>query len=79
MAARTINILGDTQKERWLNAIGIYETAIVANVQDARNDITQFVVDDESDWDFTSLDAARRITVDFADEMRRFVEGVYNG
>jgi hypothetical protein len=78
---KTVNILGDTAKEQWLNAINIYETCIYENVRSVRE-----TLDGLCNWDIegvcdecgycNSLDIAMRNTRNFADEMRRLVEGV---
>jgi len=67
---KTVNILGDTAKEQWLNAIGICDMAIEANINDAMmmahmgEDVTE------------PLEAALRVLGDYTSEMRRLVEGV---
>ena len=68
----TINILGDTPKQQWLSVINIYHLAIQANIDSAIN-----AAEDEFDRnELEALIKARDMIGDFADEMRRLVEGV---
>jgi len=80
-----INILGETPKEQWLNAIGIMELCIGSN---ARNvlDTMDGLCDrapmhdcDECDecGRCRSLEVVVEQTKVFADEMRRLVEGAF--
>ena len=72
--AVTVNILGDTPKEQWLNAIMIFEECIYGNMR-----IVNDFLEDEADNDILECcDIAMRNTRNFADEMRRLVEGVFN-
>ena len=75
-----INILGETPKQQWLNAIGIFELAIGSNL---RESVEYFEMngghDDEiEERNAEQLATAGRILGDFADEMRRLVEGVFD-
>lgn len=72
--SKTVNILGDTPKQQWLNAIMIYEECIYGNMR-----IVYDFLEDEADNDILECgDIAMRNTRNFADEMRRLVEGVFN-
>ena len=64
-----INLLGDTQKEQWLNAINIFELCIKSNCDKAYD----LAIDPQQ---IACIDTAIDITGKFADEMRRLVEGV---
>lgn len=70
----TVNILGETQKEQWLNAIMIYEECICANMRT----VYDFLEDEADGRELDCFGVAMRTTKDFADEMRRLVEGVFN-
>lgn len=78
MGNKTVNILGDTPKQQWLNAIMIFEECIYENVRSVRHALDW----DSSDLDWESeiedLTIAMRNTRNFADEMRRLVEGVFD-
>ena len=82
---KTINILGDTQKEQWLSAINILSFAIVGNIdhaiemrlQEEPSCIYFDALGDEDDEVFESLERAKRMCGEFADEMRRLVDGVF--
>lgn len=78
--ANTVNILGDTPKQQWLNAIMIFETCIYENTRMARDGVRDgFGYElDEGEQVFEWLDIAMRNTKNFADEMRRLVEGVFD-
>ena len=81
--ANTVNILGDTPKQQWLNAIGIMEFALESNIDNARwycsNAKTEFcdeLCDPEDNEGVESGCAAKRVLKVGADEMRRLVEAV---
>ena len=44
---KTVNILGDTAKEQWLNVIGIYELCICENIKS----VVKAFEHDNSDFD----------------------------
>lgn len=71
----TVNILGDTAKKQWLNAIDIYSLAIGANVETALNKL-------DEGWDAEEmrepLEAALRVLDSYTQEMKRLVEGVFD-
>ena len=70
--AETVNILGETQKEQWLNAINIYSMVVESNMVAAKFELP-------SDGDaYHGLCVASNTLKDFADEMRRLVEGVFD-
>ena len=71
-----INILGDTPKQQWLNAIMIFETCIYENVRTVHED-AEFAFGCGADGYYKNLEIAMRTTKDFADEMRRLVEGTF--
>ena len=75
---KTVNILGDTPKQQWLNAITIFETCIYENVRAVRHDLDWYDRDFDDDSGVERLDIAMRETRNFADEMRRLVEGVFD-
>lgn len=77
---KTINILGDTPKQQWLNAIMIFEECIYGNVRNAYDGaLNGFGYDEEEDERiFDQLEIAMRETRNFAAEMRRLVEGVFD-
>ena len=80
-----INILGDTPKEQWLNAINIFELCIGANAKNVL-DSMDGICDRKPNRDVEeceecgrchSLEVVVEQTKVFADEMRRLVEGVF--
>ena len=85
--AKTVNILGDTPKEQWLNAIMIFEECICGNARIVREGLDEQCNGDldccdcnEKNWDgdcpySRSADVVIEQTKVFADEMRRLVEG----
>lgn len=75
-----INILGETPKQQWLSAIKIFELAIGSNMDAS---IAYFesnggYEDSIEERNAEQLKTANRILGDFAGEMRRLVEGVFN-
>ena len=74
--SRTVNILGDTPKEQWLNAIGICDMAIYANVDEARKHLVEGFSEDD-DAVLECLKAIERVLANYTTEMRRLVEGVF--
>ena len=75
--SKSINILGDTPKEMWLSAIMIFEMAITSNVRYVQDEIDHGAEDPLGAESHECLDRALKQTRDFADEMRRLVEGVF--
>ena len=75
---KTINILGDTPKQQWLNAIMIFEECIYGNVRIVHDVLAADMSDFDWDGELENLDIAMRNTRNFADEMRRLVEGVFD-
>ena len=75
----TVNILGETQKEQWLNAIMIFEECIAGNGRIVFDEMCGMC---ERDCDECRAKPSASIVVEqtkvFADEMRRLVEGVFN-
>lgn len=78
--SKTVNILGDTPKQQWLNAINLMELSITGNLVPARNTIESDFGYDPDEWDGVSecIDYAIEHTKIFADEMRRLVEGAFD-
>ena len=79
--SKTVNIMGDTPKQQWLNAIQVFETCIYENTRMVHDHILDWNEDEHID-DYNTrvecLETAMRNTKNFADEMRRLVEGVFN-
>ena len=82
---KTVNILGETPKQQWMNAIMIFEECIKGNVRIVREELRDCDISGEFDAIVGStgsyienLDIAMRNTENFADEMRRLVEGVFD-
>ena len=84
-----INILGDTPKQQWLNAIMIFEECIAGNARNVRDGLCDMCSADYSEeahlgcgLDVCEAKHSAEIVVEqtkvFADEMRRLVEGVFN-
>lgn len=71
-----VEILGDTPKEKWLNAIDLYCIVIGANINAVRSGL-----DEGSDSEQIGavacerLDSAKEVLREFGDEMKRLVEG----
>lgn len=84
--AVTVNILGDTPKQQWLNAINIMHLAIESNIEFAMNaraeeepsNVYFDALGGDDDEVHEALEKALKIKNDFADEMKRLVEGVFN-
>ena len=91
--AKTINILGDTPKQQWLNAIGIYELCIRENARNVRDELMIHCEFGSGAYECGidepygecvecskchSLDVVMEQGKNFADEMRRLVEGVFD-
>jgi len=75
MAMTTVNLLGNTPREQWLNAISILDMTIGANLQHALNVL---VMDDADDGEAVeAIKAADRVLADYTAEMRRLVEAVF--
>lgn len=83
--SKTVNILGDSPKQQWMNAVGIFELCICENVRsvletmDGLCDRTYRPDSDECTEcnRCHSLEVTVKAGHDFADEMRRLVEGVF--
>lgn len=71
---KTINILGDTPKQQWLNAIMIFEECICGNMRIVHD----FLEDEADNRELECCEIAMRNTKAFADEMRRLVEGAFD-
>ena len=71
MTTKTVNLLGETQKEQWQTAIRCWHYAIVCRIDSACCEI-----DDEDI--VKRLDEAIEYTGTFRDEMLRLVEGVFD-
>ena len=67
----TVKMLGESQKEQWTNAIGVYALVIRANAEDIR-----FNSDDERI--VGACGSILRVLDDFEKEMKRLVEGVFD-
>lgn len=76
--SKTINILGDTPKQQWLNAVAVYDMSLRANVKSVLGDINEFDVGDLADSHAEKLEAALRVLDSYTQEMRRLVEGVFD-
>lgn len=86
--SKTINILGDTPKQQWLNAIGIYELCIVSNARNVKgflhdecNSEYECADCNRENWDgecpcLRSVNVVIEQGKAFADEMRRLVNGM---
>jgi len=82
----TINILGETAREQWLSAINIMSYAVESNIDagwmrasecidwDALECEGEFHCGEEAEDSFIT---AKKLLHEFADEMRRLVEGVF--
>lgn len=83
--SKSVNILGDTPKKQWLNAINIMELCIgsnVRNVLDSMDGLCDRVPRRDNDeceecGRCRSLEVAVEQTKVFADEMRRLVNGAF--
>lgn len=88
--SKTVNILGDTPKEQWLNAISIFELCICENAREVRRSLQDGCDMDECECALVATDdgsfvcdkcGSLNIVVEqghvFADEMRRLVEGAF--
>ena len=84
-----INILGDTPKQQWLNAIMIFEECIAGNARNVRDELCDMCSAGYSEeahlgygLDVCEAKHSAEIVVEqtkvFADEMRRLVEGVFD-
>lgn len=76
--SKTVNILGETAKEQWLNAINIFELAIGSNMDDS---IAYFesnggYEDSVEEKNAEQLKIAKKVLGDFTGEMRRLVNGM---
>ena len=88
--SESINILGSTPKEQWLNAINIFEMCLDDNARIVRDGLHEMCNGDvECDecnaehWDgecpyMHSANVLVEQTKVFADEMKRLVEGVFD-
>lgn len=88
--SKTVNILGETPKEQWLNAIMIFEMCLDGNARIVRDGLREMCNGDiecdecnAANWDgecqyIHSANVVVEQTKVFADEMRRLVEGVFD-
>lgn len=86
--SKTVNILGETAKEQWLNAINIYELCIVENARnvegflhDECNSEYECAECNRINWDgecpyIHSIEVVIEQGKAFAGEMRRLVNGM---
>ena len=72
---KTVNILGETQKEQWLNAIMLYNVTIESNIIEAERLIR---ADGGKDEAVECLETAIRVLGEYRAEMSRLVKGVFN-
>ena len=68
---KKVNILGDTPKQQWLNAIKLYDMVISSNLESAMNQL------DSAQEPYYLVDTALGVLGGFRDEMKRLVEGVF--
>ena len=71
----TVNILGDTPKQQWLNAIMLYNVTIESNIIEAERLIR---ADGGKDEAVECLETAIRVLGEYRAEMSRLVKGVFN-
>ena len=64
-----VSILGDTPKQKWLNAIDLYCIVIGANIDAA--------MVDAGEEGLLRLNSAKDVLKGFGDEMKTFVDGVF--
>lgn len=71
----TVNILGDTPKRQWLNAIMIFDLAVGSNIRNALGKL-------DEGWEAEEmrepLETALRVLSDYSAEMQRLVEGAFD-
>jgi len=72
---KTINILGETAREQWKNAIMIYNVTIESNVIEAQRLMCHY---DDAEGANECLDTAIRVLGEYRAEIVRLVEGVFN-
>ncbi len=72
---KTVNILGDTPKQQWLNAIMLYNVTIESNIIEAERLIR---ADGGKDEAVECLETAIRVLGEYRAEMSRLVKGVFN-
>jgi hypothetical protein len=86
--SKTVNILGDTPKQQWLNAIMIFEECIAGNGRIVRDGLCDMCSPDYAqeihlgqECDDCPMKHSAEVVVEqtkvFADEMRRLVEGEF--
>ena len=74
MTSYKVNILGNTPKEQWMNAIDLYLIVIGSNIKAVRNSLDG--CSDETDAIACErLDSAMNVLQEFGNEMKRLVEG----
>jgi len=74
MTSYRMNVLGDSPKEQWLNAIDLYLIVIGSNIKAVRNSLDGG--SDETDAVACErLDSAMNVLQEFGNEMKRLVEG----
>lgn len=73
--SKTVNILGDTPKQQWLNAIMIFNITIESNIIEAQRLMNHY---NDAEGANECLDTAIRILGEYRAEMVRLVEGVFD-
>ena len=77
--SKTVNILGDTPKQQWLAAIGIFEMCITSNIKSVEDGLDPgYEIPEIGGEACEKLAIAYRETRNFAHEMRMLVEGVFD-
>ena len=66
-----VDILGDTMKQKWLNAIDLYLIVVGSNINAVRANL-----DGDNGIARERLDSAMNVLHEFGEEMKRLVEGV---
>lgn len=74
-----VNILGETAKERLLNTIDLYTLVVESNIHDsiAYFECNGGYEDRVEEFDCVQLKTAVKVLHDFADEMKRLVDSVF--
>ena len=72
---KTVNILGDSAREQWKNAIMLYNLAIESNIIEAQRQMRDYGSRKDA---MECLDTAIRVLGDYRAEMNRLVEGVFD-
>lgn len=75
--SKSVNILGDTPKQQWMNAVSIFEMCLDGNARIVRDGMCEMCEGDCDECEQVhSINVVIEQTKVFADEMRRLVEGV---